>query len=211
MKKNLLFVAAISVSVALASCAGGGETATEESTTPEEVVVESNTWTIDSAASSVRWEGGTAGAQVYSHFGTIGVQSGMVTTEGGAITAGKFEIDMTSISPKDENYSEENPASKLAGHLASDDFFSIETYPNASFVAKSVDGNTISGDLTIKGKTNEETITVENVEINGDNMNATGTLVFDRQKYDVAWAHYLKDVVLSDDITLNITLSAKKG
>lgn len=29
MKKNLLFITAISVSVALASCAGGGETATE--------------------------------------------------------------------------------------------------------------------------------------------------------------------------------------
>ena len=210
MKRNLLFVAAMSVSVALASCAGGGETTTEESTTPEEVVVESNTWTIDPAASSVRWEGGTAGAQVYSHFGTIGVQSGMVTTEGAAITAGKFEIDMSSISPKDENYSEEHPSSDLVGHLASDDFFSIETYPNASFVAKSVDGNTIIGDLTIKGKTNEETVTVENVEFSGDNMNASGILVFDRQKYDVAWAHYLKDVVLSDDIALNITLSAKK-
>jgi len=211
MKKNLLFVAAISVSVALASCAGGGETATEESTTPEEVVVESNTWTIDPAASSVRWEGGTAGAQVYSHFGTIGVQSGMVTTEGGAITAGKFEIDMTSISPKDENYSEENPASKLVGHLASDDFFSIETYPTATFVVKSAEGNAVTGDLTIKGKTHEETINVESMNISEDGMTAAGTLVFDRQKYDVAWAHYLKDVVLSDDITLNITLSAKKG
>ena len=100
MKKNLLFVAAISVSVALASCAGGGETATEESTTPEEVVVESNTWTIDPAASSVRWEGGTAGAQVYSHFGTIGVQSGMVTTEGGVTT---FKSETFNINRADFN------------------------------------------------------------------------------------------------------------
>jgi len=40
-------------------------------------------------------------------------------------------------------------------------------------------------------------------------MTANGTLVFDRQKYDVAWEHFLEDTVLSDDITLEITLVAK--
>ncbi len=212
MKKNLLFITAISVSVALASCAGGGETATEETATTEEVpAVETINWTVNPAASNIRWEGGTAGAQVYSHFGSIAVQEGMVVTEGGTIVNGKFVIDMTTITPQDENYGKENPAEKLVGHLASDDFFGIETYPTANFVVKSVNENTVTGDLTIKGKTHEETINLENVAVNGDEMTATGTLVFDRQKYDVAWAHYLKDVVLSDDITLNITLSATKG
>lgn len=132
-------------------------------------------------------------------------------TEAGNLVNGKFAIDMTTIAPKDENYSEEHPASDLVGHLASDDFFSVETYPTATFVVKSAEGNVITGDLTIKGKANEETINVESMNISEDGMTATGTLVFDRQKYDAAWAHYLEDVVLSDDITLNITLSAKKG
>jgi len=210
MKKNILLITAISVSVALASCAGGGETASEETTTTEETV-ETIAWTLDPAASNIRWEGGTAGAQVYSHFGNISIQEGMVVTEGGSLVNGKFAIDMTTINPQDENYSEEYPASNLVGHLASDDFFSIETYPTATFVVKSAEGNVVTGDLTIKGKTNEETINVESMNIAEDGMTATGTLVFDRQKYDVAWAHYLKDVVLSDDITLNITLAAKKG
>jgi len=210
MKKNILLITAISVSVALASCAGGGETASEETTTTEETV-ETIAWTLDPAASNIRWEGGTAGAQVYSHFGNISIQEGMVVTEGGSLVNGKFAIDMTTINPQDENYSEEHPASDLVGHLASDEFFSIETYPTATFVVKSAEGNTVTGDLTIKGKTNEETINVESMNIAEDGMTATGTLVFDRQKYDVAWAHYLKDVVLSDDITLNITLAAKKG
>jgi len=211
MKKNTLLITAISVSVALASCAGGGETASEETPATTEETVETITWTLDPAASNIRWEGGTAGAKVYSHFGNIAVQEGMVVTEGGSLVSGKFAIDMTTINPQDENYSEEHPASDLVGHLASDDFFSIETYPTATFVVKSAEGNTVTGDLTIKGKTNEETINVESMNIAEDGMTATGTLVFDRQKYDVAWAHYLKDVVLSDDITLNITLAAKKG
>ncbi len=215
MKKNLLFITAISVSVALASCAGGGETASEETTAaPEEAAAptaETITWNVDPATSNIRWEGGTAGAQVYSHFGNIAIQEGVVMTEAGNLANGEFVIDMTTINPKDENYSEEHPASDLVGHLASDDFFSVETYPTAAFVVKSAEGNVITGDLTIKGKTNEETINVESVNISEDGMTAAGTLVFDRQKYDVAWAHYLEDVVLSDDITLNITLSAKKG
>ena len=136
MKKNILLITAISVSVALASCAGGGETASEETTTTEETV-ETIAWTLDPAASNIRWEGGTAGAQVYSHFGNISIQEGMVVTEGGSLVNGKFAIDMTTINPQDENYSEEHPASDLVGHLASDEFFSIETYPTATFVVKS--------------------------------------------------------------------------
>jgi len=41
-------------------------------------------------------------------------------------------------------------------------------------------------------------------------MSATGKLVFDRQKYEVKWAHYLKDVVLKDEIDLTFNLVASK-
>ena len=38
------------------------------------------------------------------------------------------------------------------------------------------------------------------MEIDGETMKLSGKLVFDRQKYDVAWAHYVQDVILNDDI-----------
>ena len=36
----------------------------------------------------------------------------------------------------------------------------------------------------------------------------TGTLVFDRQKHGVSWKHFVKDYVLSDDITITFTVVA---
>ena len=41
-------------------------------------------------------------------------------------------------------------------------------------------------------------------------VNAKGQLVFNRQNYDVSWKHYMKDYILSDDITLDITIVANK-
>jgi hypothetical protein len=47
------------------------------------------------------------------------------------------------------------------------------------------------------------------MEMMDGKLMASGHLVFDRQKYDLAWEHYLKDVILSDDIKLDISLVAK--
>ncbi|GAE92378.1 YceI like family protein [Gracilibacillus boraciitolerans JCM 21714] len=52
------------------------------------------------------------------------------------------------------------------GHLKSGDFFDVENYPNITFVSKNITkaGDSeykITGDLTIKDVTNEETFTVE--------------------------------------------------
>ena len=33
---------------------------------------------------------------------------------------------------------------------------------------------------------------------------------FDRQKYNVAWVHFMKDVLLADDIALELVVTAKK-
>lgn len=219
MKRIYLSLTVAAVAMIMTSCGGGGntdaasngETKAEE---PKEEMAKEATWTVDPAESNIRWEGGTAGAKVYSHYGDIMLKEGMVMTKGGELTSGSFVVDMTSIKPKDDGYSEENTAEDLVGHLSSDDFFLVSEHPTASFEVTSVDGNMIKGNLTVRGNTNEETIEIGSIEMSedGNEMTAMGTLVFDRQKYDVAWEHYLKDVTLADDITLEITLKAdKKG
>lgn len=214
MKHTSLFFSLIAAG-ALASCSGSGEqnTTAAETTATTVAAAEKATWTVDPNASRVRWEGGTAGAMVYSHFGVIKVKEGALTSEGNVITAGDIVIDMTTISPEDNGYSAENPKEKLVGHLSTGDFFLVEEFPTASFKVKSVQGSTMTGDLTIRDKTHEETVNLNTVEISPDGslMKASGTLSFDRQKYDVKWEHFMKDVVLSDQIKLDITLVAKKG
>ena len=46
-------------------------------------------------------------------------------------------------------------------HLRSADFFDVETYPEMTFVSTSFDGETLVGDLTIKGVTKPVTLDVD--------------------------------------------------
>ena len=50
---------------------------------------------------------------------------------------------------------------KRDAHLRSADFFDAETYPDMTFVSTSFDGDTLTGDLTIKGVTKPVTLDVE--------------------------------------------------
>ncbi|MGB0429478.1 MAG: YceI family protein [Bacteroidia bacterium] len=207
----------------MASCGGGNtETANNETETHEghdheghdhETEAETataDTYTIDTEASNIRWEGSAVG--VYSHFGDINIQEGMLELTGETVTGGSFVVDMTSIDPKDENYGEENPKEYLVGHLSKGDFFLVEEYPTSSFEITSMTENGIVGNLTIRDKTNEETVEIETMEVLEDGtVNAKGKLTFDRQKYDVAWQYEPgKDLILSDDIVLDITIVANK-
>lgn len=212
MKKVILSAFTLA-SVALVSC-GGGET-TETNTTDEAAtnseVVETVTYVADASNSDVNWKGEVVG--VYGHEGIIEMQSGEVMVEGDQIVGGTFVIDMNTIWPTDSaSYKDEEGrrATDLVGHLSTDDFFSIDEYPTSTFVIKSVDGNTITGDLTVKGQTHEETLEVDSLEMTEDGMMMSGTLVFDRQKYGVSWEHFVKDYVLSDDIVVMYNVVAKK-
>lgn len=209
--KQLTIIASLAIGV----FACGGNQNSENTTEAVEVVETSNEavdYKVDPASSTVAWKGGTSGAMVYSHNGVIDIQEGSLTVQGEKVVGGSVVIDMTTIQPLDSaSYNEENPASKLVGHLSTGDFFLVEEYPTAKFVIKSMEGNTITGDLTIRDKTNVETVTGVVVESTESGVKASGKLVFDRQKYDVKWEHFMKDVILADDIELNIELSATKN
>ena len=115
---------------------------------------------------------------------------------------------MKSINPTDENYSEEHPREGLIGHLGTGDFFASDSLPTASFKITSAEGTTASGDLTIKGITKPGTITDISVEETDGMVMASGNLVFNRQEFSVAYKA-AGDMVLSDDITLAISLTGE--
>ena len=217
MKKATLLLSALALSFAVVSCGGnaGEEKAKEEAATdtkkeetaPDEKDRMSGTLNADTAKSFVHWKGTMVG--VYSHEGNVKLTKGFLEMDNGEVVGGEFVVDMKSIEPTDENYNPEegNTPEKLVGHLSSDDFFAVTEYPTASFVVKSADreAKTLTGDLTIRGNTHEETVT----DVNFGDGAATGMLVFDRQKYDVSWKA-MKDMVLADEIELEINLVAQK-
>jgi len=214
MKRVSIFIATAMMSgMFLASCGGGeapkekeveAEVSVDDMMGEEKPAGDAMEMAVDVAASSVEWTGAMAG--MYEHTGTIGISEGTIVMENGMLSGGSFTIDMASIAPNDENYDEEKTAAKLVGHLSSPDFFDVAANPTATFEITSMDmeANTISVNLTLKGVTNAETLT--DVVMDKETGTATANMVFNRQTYGASYAMSMKDMVISDDIALKITL-----
>lgn len=160
---------------------------------------------INVEASKITWEGEKLTG---SHEGTINLKDGYFEMEGGKLVGGEFTADMTTINVTDL---EGESKGKLEGHLNSDDFFGVNNFPTASFTIKTAAEKSngmygISGDLTIKGKTNPIAF---DLKMDGDT--ASTTLVIDRTKYDIRYGSGsffddLGDKTIYDEFTLNIML-----
>ncbi|WP_341226887.1 YceI family protein [uncultured Arcticibacterium sp.] len=206
MKKITLLGLAFVAALSFQSCSSASEsTETEEA---ESAMLEDGTLNLDLAASTVEWTGVMLG--VKEHTGNVTITEGSVDITDGAVSGGNFVVDLTTIVPTDTVYDENSTKEKLVGHLSSPDFFNVEEFPSASFEITGVAGTTVTGNLTVRGVTNEET--VEDVEIVtvGDVTNIKGNLTFDRKKYDVSFDVPVKEMVISNDIQLSINLVAAK-
>lgn len=170
------------------------------------------TYMVDLAGSKVNWTGTMLG--IKSHTGSLNFTEGKFSTKGGALVAGEFTVDMKSYLLTDTNYAadgaKQGTRAMLMGHLMSPDFFAVDSFPTATLVITGVNGNTATADLTVRGKTNAETVTDIAITDNGDGtVKATGKLVFDRQKYNVRWSSGNKEAVLNDNIELAVELTGK--
>lgn len=200
MKKLNIFGALVAAGIMMTACGGNHETATAETK------IDTVETKVDIAASSLQWKGTMLG--VYSHEGTINLTEGTLLVADSNIIGGSFVVDMTTIIPTDQNYdsAKGHTPEVLVGHLSTADFFDVPNNPTAKFEVTSATSGSLKGNLTVRGVTNEET--VENVVYDATTKTATGTLVFDRKKYGVAYESTMKDMVLSNDIELKVSLKA---
>ena len=163
---------------------------------------------IESSQSNINWVGKKVTG---AHNGTISIKAGTLTLTDGKLTGGEFSIDTTSIKILDVT----DPAAnaQFAGHLASDDFFSIEKHPEATLAITSVSDNQVNGDLTIKGITHPIGFDVV-VNVDGDTLTASAKLVIDRTKYEMRFrsGNFFKDLgdtLIYNDFDLNVNITAK--
>lgn len=172
--------------------------------TPEPATGEVTPMNVDLESSRVNWKGEMLG--IYSHYGTVDLESASLSMQGDMVSEGEFVIDLQTMVATDENYSEDRPKERLIGHLKSPDFFDVENYPTARFVITDVSGGTVTGDLTIRGNTHSETFDNVTIQKQGDTYMVTGKLIFGRDKYDVNFETGVQDRVLSDDIEIEVEL-----
>jgi polyisoprenoid-binding protein YceI len=160
------------------------------------------------AQSNIDWTGRKVTG---AHWGTIAVKQGSLSVSDGRLSGGQFVIDTASIKILDVT----DPATnaQFYGHLASDDFFSIDQYPEASFEITSVNNNHVTGNLTIKGITHSISFDA-NVSIAGDTLTASGKIVVDRTKYGIKFRSgnfftNLGDTLIYNNFDLNVNITAK--
>ena len=171
------------------------------------VATADNIYNIETAQSQITWTGREVSTS--SHYGTLDFVSGNFEISNGAIVNGEFIVDMTSINNQDM---EGDSKARLEGHLKSDDFFSVESYPTAAISINSSelisDGKwNVSADLSIKGFTHPV-----NFEMISSEDGWSANLVFDRSKYDVrfrsgSFFENLGDKLIYDDIELSVNLT----
>ena len=201
MKKLFTFLTLI----VLASCNTNPNQASTQQA--QGVATADNIYNIETAQSQITWTGREVSTSY--HYGTLDFVSGNFEISNGAIVNGEFIVDMTSINNQDM---EGDRKARLEGHLKSDDFFSVESYPTAAISINSSelisDGKwNVSADLSIKGYTHPV-----NFEMTSSEDGWSANLVFDRSKYDVrfrsgSFFENLGDKLIYDDIELSINLT----
>ncbi len=220
MKTNKFAIVAIIAGMsALTACGGKKQTVnTGEEQKVAQATELSKIFNVDVANSTLGWTGTKVTGK---HYGKIAIQSGTISVEKNEIKAGSFVIDMKTITVEDLTDEESNK--KLAGHLASADFFDVEKYATSKFEITGVeklqtpdaDGNNykIMGNLTIKDITKNITIPA-NVSMDENQFTAEAKFSIDRTEWNIQYGSGkffkgLGDKMINDAIEFDLNLVAK--
>jgi len=173
---------------------------------------------VDNKASELLWTGYKVTGQ---HNGDIKISSGNLSVVDSKIS-GSFTIDMTTINTLDlEGEYKDN----LDGHLASADFFDVENHASADFTitkispVRPVEGDNathkVTGDLTIKGITNEIEFPAM-IKVDDESFTAEAAFAIDRTKWNVEYGASggvfanFGDKMIYDDVEFVLNLVGKK-
>jgi polyisoprenoid-binding protein YceI len=181
----------------------GNESTTSSGMAASHVVVDE--------ASSIIWEGSKiVGGK---HVGTIDIKESSLDFSGTELIGGSFIMDMNSIKNTDLSG---GSATKLEGHLKSDDFFGVSKYPTARFEISNVSPGEaageyqVTGDLTIKSTTLPISFPVIVMWADG-RATAMATISIDRADFDVRFGSGrffdgLGDKAIKDEFTLEVSI-----
>ncbi|SDW46918.1 YceI-like domain-containing protein [Lutibacter oricola] len=146
MKKIVLLTLVLSMSLLACKTEKKEPKPTVVENKTQVAVVENGVYIANVDASVLKWKGFKP---TESHDGEFKLKEGSFEVKEGNLIAGKFTLDMGSITvsdiPADDKFN-----AKLVGHLKNEDFFNVEKFPVATFVITSVEGSLVKGNLTIK-------------------------------------------------------------
>ncbi len=220
MKTIRLIVLFVFAAAVLASCGAGNQKKAEVIARLEagEIPEEATRAVIDSQASQVEWLGTKVTGS--GHNGVISIKEGEIIVFDGRLWGANVVIDMTSIGVTDLTDPDMN--SRLKGHLESDDFFGVASFPEANFQFvkfEAIEGAAVgqpnyrvSGNLTLKGITHSLAFpaTINHAE---GQVTATADFDFDRSLFDVRFGsgrffENLGDNLINDNVNIKLNITA---
>ncbi|MCS6818745.1 MAG: YceI family protein [Chitinophagales bacterium] len=178
---------------------------------------QNQTFDADVSQSKLAWTGKKIGGK---HNGLVKIKSGFISFKDGKPEAGKFEIDLTTISCSDLTDPAKN--ADLVNHLKSDDFFSVEKYPISTLtitkfspIEKAPKGQPnykVFGNLNIKGKNNPIEFPAY-IDVKGKTLTGKADFSIDRTKWDITYKSgtifpSLADKAIADNIDFSVFIKA---
>jgi polyisoprenoid-binding protein YceI len=172
------------------------------------VGVSATTWNVDPVHSTVQFS--VSHMTISKVTGKFNDFSGTLNFDGNNLEGGsvEFTVKVASVNTNNENRD---------GHLKSDDFFNVETYPEITFKSKQVipgEGNKFQlvGDLTMRDVTKEVTFDCEyNGSIpmkHGRKAGFSAESTINRHDFNVAFNRALEGggLVVGNDVKLSLDL-----
>jgi polyisoprenoid-binding protein YceI len=156
-------------------------------------------FTLDGKNTKIEFVGSKAGGKHDGGFKTV---SGIASAAGTDATTLKLDVEIAT-----ESLYTDTP--KLTLHLKSPDFFSVKEYPKAKFVsskvAKGAAGYTVTGDLTLLGKTKTISFPAD-ITVGGDGLTLTSSFTINRQDYGMSFG----SGKVNDEVKLKVSVKAAK-
>jgi polyisoprenoid-binding protein YceI len=199
---------------------GAAPAASAQKNNSEKMATNAPAYAVQPQLSTLGWEGK---AVTHGHNGTMNFTSGELLVKGNAIVGGTVTVDMKSMKATD--IKDADSQGKFVGHMSSDDFFGVATYPTSTFkivsvapikgAAKEADNATITGDMTIKGVTQRISFPAK-VGVKGELASATGKVTIDRTKFGLKYGSKsffdsIGDKAINDTFDLTFNVIAKKA
>ena len=197
--------------ILLTGCANNKESATDNQQikTTKTSKINKGDYIVNKDLSTIKWTGKEITTK--SHYGILDLKEGSIYVNNDGIISGNVVVDMNSINCLDMSGRGKN---RLEGHLRSDDFFGVNSYPEANLIFTSWSVNNLGkilykGDLTIKNITHPITFSgsVKKIDIG---YRSTINLSFDRTLYEIKFRSGKYFQNLGDKLILdNIDITAE--
>lgn len=181
------------------------------------LITASDTLNVNVDKSNINWTGRKVTGE---HSGTLNLSTGWVIMQGDSFIGGKFIFDMTSI----KNTDIESPEwkAKLENHLMAEDFFYVDSFPNAileiknhtqNMGKKSEKKDQMIADLTIRGITHEINFPFNISQIKSIYY-AEGSIDIDRTLFNIQYNsgtffEDLGDRMIYDDFTVQFSMQTR--